>query len=218
MIKSLPHTIIKISIILGIVTVAFAVNYIQAAWSAPQNNPPDGNTPAPINAGTEAQVKEGALSVDGLTSYANTNIFIGANNQSLEIKPGSKGSVSTAGYTTLDVVGANGTLYTPKDLEVGGQVRAGQYCDENGENCSANLGGSLEVKILSNSFPGDGYYTIACPANYRALACSSYKKSSGNDSLTCRPNNSTCTFSVDKNSAFDGATGYCTCVSGASFN
>jgi len=52
--KTLPHTIIKISIILGIVTVAFAVNYIQAAWSAPQNNPPDGNTPAPINAGTEA--------------------------------------------------------------------------------------------------------------------------------------------------------------------
>jgi len=87
-------------------------------------------------------VKEGALSVDGLTSYANTNIFIGANNQSLEIKPGSKGSVSAAGYTTLDVVGANGTLYTPKDLEVGGQVRAGQYCDENGENCLTGGGPS----------------------------------------------------------------------------
>ncbi len=114
--KTLPHTIIKISIILTIVTVAFAVNYLYAAWSAPQNNPPDGNTPAPINAGTEAQVKEGALSVDGLTSYANNNIFVGAGGQQFSIKPGFKGNTQTSDYTTIG--DASSTVYILGSLEV----------------------------------------------------------------------------------------------------
>ncbi len=149
--KTLTTSLIKISIILTIVTVAFAVNYIQAAWSAPQNNPPDGNTPAPINTGSEAQVKEGALSVDGLVSHSNNNIFVGAGEQEFYVKPGFKGEVQTSGYTTIGT--SSGTVYTPNDFEVGGQVRASQYCDENGANCLSGGGSSGENGVLGGGWP-----------------------------------------------------------------
>ncbi len=128
MIKTLPHTIIKISIILGIVTVAFAVNYIQAAWSAPQNNPPDGNTPAPINAGTEAQVKEGALSVDGLAVFGNMIIsgstIIGSTTlPSSDITLGVDGSIGATSYLYTSDKNLKTNIKTVAGLDTVKQLR-----------------------------------------------------------------------------------------------
>lgn len=50
--------------------VLFSVGLI-SAWAGPTNAPPAGNTPKPINIGTENQVKDGGLSVNALAVFGN---------------------------------------------------------------------------------------------------------------------------------------------------
>jgi hypothetical protein len=42
---------------------SFGVQFASAQWSAPGSNPPAGNTPAPLNVGSDGQVKDGGLTL-----------------------------------------------------------------------------------------------------------------------------------------------------------
>ena len=59
-----------------ILSVGVSVVYA-AVWTGPTGTPPDANTPTPINAGTDDQVKDGGLSVNAFiaeTAYVTGNI------------------------------------------------------------------------------------------------------------------------------------------------
>ncbi len=96
------------------------------AWTGPTNNPPEGNTYAPINISNFDQTKSGILNVVGFKSW---------------------GSVVVAS-STLD----NYSMPLNLLLGVSGNVGARQYCDDLGQNCvtpplasSANGGGGMPV-------------------------------------------------------------------------
>jgi len=49
-----------ISTLISVLIISLAVGYALAAWQEPEQIPPEGNVLAPINVGSEAQVKEGS--------------------------------------------------------------------------------------------------------------------------------------------------------------
>ncbi|MES2409085.1 MAG: hypothetical protein V4509_02150 [Patescibacteria group bacterium] len=90
-----------------------SVSFSYAAWTAPTDTPPNGNVAAPINVSNLAQDKAGVLTTGGLGVFGSALI------------------TSTAGYK----------LPTTLQLGVNGKVGATAYCDQNGNNCVATLGG-----------------------------------------------------------------------------
>lgn len=52
--------------ILGIASAIFIISFMVLAWTGPSANPPGENIPAPLNAGTDTQAKQGALGIGGL--------------------------------------------------------------------------------------------------------------------------------------------------------
>lgn len=65
-------TLIPLTIVFALLV---ATNFIYAAWSAPGGAPSAGNNAlAPINVGSDSQVKNGALAVDGLAVFGAANI------------------------------------------------------------------------------------------------------------------------------------------------
>lgn len=84
-------------VIIGTLAVAFALglNYLYA-WTAPASNPPNGNVATPINAGVNAQVKNGALSVNAFSAfgsaYVQGNLGIGAASPQYQIDLGPGGT------------------------------------------------------------------------------------------------------------------------------
>lgn len=154
--KLLNTSLSKVLALTAIILGGLVVNYLTIAWTGPTPGvtAPGANTDAPINAGSGSQTKTGdltldgnlvvnsAASVDGLTSYSDSNLFTNATGtQSFEIKPGYRGSVATADYTTLDIVGTVGTLFVDDQIEAGSHIKtqntvaANRFCDENMENC-----------------------------------------------------------------------------------
>jgi len=53
------------------VVLSFGVQFASAQWAAPTQNPPQANTPAPLNVGSAGQVKDGGLTL-GFTMPAGT--------------------------------------------------------------------------------------------------------------------------------------------------
>ncbi len=54
-----------VSIIFSVLVVCFAVGfYIYAAWTEPTESPPGGNVSAPVNVGSDDQIKQGSLSLN----------------------------------------------------------------------------------------------------------------------------------------------------------
>lgn len=54
--------------LVGLVAAVFLANFIVLAWTEPGSTPPSGNVPAPVNVGSTAQTKTGALTVTALTA------------------------------------------------------------------------------------------------------------------------------------------------------
>lgn len=70
--KSLPFNRSLLTVTLALCGL-FAYSFSGAQnWTAPTENPPDGNVPAPINVGTTAQVKQGTLGVNILATATTT--------------------------------------------------------------------------------------------------------------------------------------------------
>jgi len=103
------NTIIKLGVVALLIGCVLTVNYLQAAWSPPLADPPNDNVDAPINIGTNDQVKNGGLSVDALAVFGGTYI---------------QGASSTSPAPTGQV-----------DVDVEGNVGASEYCDRDGTNC-----------------------------------------------------------------------------------
>jgi len=133
-------TLVPLSIVC---TLLIGYSYTQGEWSEPgAGTIATTNTDAPITVGSVAQAKVGALSVGGLTSYANSNSFFNASGtQEFQIKPGFKGSAADETYTTLEMPGTD-NLYVWDNFEVSNNIKtasnvlANKYCDANGNNCS----------------------------------------------------------------------------------
>ena len=53
----------KAALTFGVLVICFAVAFYVVAWQEPTQAPPGGNVPPPINVGTEAQTKEGDLTI-----------------------------------------------------------------------------------------------------------------------------------------------------------
>ncbi len=137
-------------------TVLLGYNFIGAAWSDPSSAPPNDNTEAPINVGSEIQVKTGVLGLNGLAIFGNqaitsanpqikfddtdagqTDFWTHANNDKFYILSdrNGDGSYNESADTPHPMV-INATENKAEDYaKFAGQVRATQYCDENGENC-----------------------------------------------------------------------------------
>lgn len=61
----------QLALLLGVLLVALFSVSVLSAWSGPSAPPPSGNLSAPVNAGTVAQVKSGALSTDAFGVFGN---------------------------------------------------------------------------------------------------------------------------------------------------
>ena len=77
----MQKTFTKFLILTIAFTFALSVNYLFAAWTGPTQNPPSGNTETPVHVGTTDQVKDGGLSLNGLSvfggGYFQGNVGIG---------------------------------------------------------------------------------------------------------------------------------------------
>lgn len=67
--KHLPYQIISLVVVC---TLLVGYQYTGATWNNPTDVPPNGNVSAPVNTGSTAQVKNGALSVDALAVFGDT--------------------------------------------------------------------------------------------------------------------------------------------------
>lgn len=111
------------------VLLSVGVTYIEAAWSDPSATPPNGNIDVPVNIGTAAQVKNGALSVTGFSNYGGSyfsgNVGIGSSSPAMAklVISGTTGGQgldlsSTDQYANLRVI-QNTNSGTDKDLYLG---------------------------------------------------------------------------------------------------
>ena len=152
--------VVKFSLLTAILIISLTINYLQAAWTGPTATAPQNNTDAPINTGTATQNKDGTLGVDGLAvfgngvvdSYAPQIEFSDRNNKDWWIHVNNdrfylladrddNGSYSGEGPWPIQMyAGANSSADW---VQFSNQVRAAQFCDQNGDNCftAADVGG-----------------------------------------------------------------------------
>jgi hypothetical protein len=105
------------------------------SWTGPTSAPPDGNVSAPVNVGTDSQIKDGALSVNGFSnvgsSYVAGRLGVGV------ASPDQKLEVSGNAYITGEL--GVGIASPSQKLHVNGNVRATGFCI--GGNCATSWGG-----------------------------------------------------------------------------
>jgi uncharacterized protein (TIGR02145 family) len=114
----------KIGTVLGVSFSVFLVSFVVLAdWQGPTDIPPEQNLPAPINVGSESQIKDGALGISGVfqtdtnTHLAITNGRVGIGTDS----PGGLLGIKDAN-TYIDVDASNNLTFT--DAETGTKTLA----------------------------------------------------------------------------------------------
>jgi len=100
----------SIAFILGVLVMSLLVGYLVLAWTEPGVAPPGGNVPAPINVGTENQIKAGGLGISGGFFADSPTLVVDAVNHRVGI------GITSPGYK-LDVSGG--------DINVSGVYRKG---------------------------------------------------------------------------------------------
>jgi hypothetical protein len=66
--KSLTQSLNAIGVLTVALTLALAANFAYGQWSNPPSSPPGGNVAAPINVGSDDQIKIGKLTANRLTA------------------------------------------------------------------------------------------------------------------------------------------------------
>ncbi len=137
--------------ILGIsLMVLFGYNFL-SAWDNALDNPPNSNVPAPINIGSDAQDKAGALGVSWLNAFSGMQVYNASpalslndtdeRNWWLQVNQGRMFMVSSDNYDNWGAYPYPLELYSDGSSASGfarfqNQVRAEYYCDSNGGNCT----------------------------------------------------------------------------------
>jgi hypothetical protein len=153
------HTLtssIKALILLTVaLTIALAANFAYGQWSNPSVSPTGGNIAVPVNISSTDQVKTGSLSVNNLTARNRTTI-IGSSAQVrfIDTTSGARDFWwhvdSNVMYLLADrdndgfyaddqeypVRAYAGSNSNSDYFQVSNEVRANEYCDRNGNNCS----------------------------------------------------------------------------------
>lgn len=144
----------KVFIVSALVT-SFACFTLAFSWTGPSGSPPNSNVSAPVNVGTASQVKNGALSVNGLSVYGSQYV-----QTSLGI-----GTVAPDGWTLYSV----GNTYTS------GQNRAdGGFCI--GGSCVTSFGATAQTyasgSCTAAASGGTCTAYASCPSGYVRSGCS----------------------------------------------
>jgi hypothetical protein len=174
----------QIAFILSAVVLATIVGYLVFAWTEPTEAPPEGNVPAPINVGSNAQIKQGALQINAdLTA----NRLLDSSDNSYYVDP------ANSGYAGLFAgkVGI-GTETPGAELEVAGNIIASspiannhvatkEYVDAaSGSACPANYGNlCLNGGGLQFTYSGKTLYIDAFPRSTYILGGTGYESQYG---------------------------------------
>jgi len=100
----MQKTLTKVLILGVVLTAALGVNYLFAAWTGPTQAPTGGNTSTPVHVGATDQVKNGGLSLDGLS------VFGGGYFQ---------GNVGVGVVTPTEALDVSGNVKTTGGLKIG---------------------------------------------------------------------------------------------------
>jgi hypothetical protein len=114
--------ILSIQLLTGLFLIfglGLSFDLLLAEWSAPTQNPTDGNVPKPLHVGKEGQVKDGALWVHNIFMVGDDPI------PALYVEPN---------YVGIRSADTSGNIL-PLRLDIHGKIGAEAYCDENGHNC-----------------------------------------------------------------------------------
>jgi hypothetical protein len=131
-----------IALVLGVLTMVFLISAIVQAWTEPSKTPPEGNVPAPINVSSNAQTKEGSLTIGDVFTIA------GGGGESLVIRNGGDVKIYNANNSgsVLFYCDTDGQLTIPRNLKVG----------DTGTFDCINLGGVTKCSWPSGGNGGNG--------------------------------------------------------------
>ncbi|MBL7045261.1 MAG: hypothetical protein ISR98_01545 [Parcubacteria group bacterium] len=164
----MQKTLTKILILAFVLTTALGVNYLFAAWVGPTQDPTGGNTAQPVHIGTTDQVKDGGLSLDGLSvfggGYFQGNVGVGVvtPTEALDVDGGIKvgnstnANAGTIRWTGTDLEVYNGSAWA--SLTSGEEAPPAE--DPNYTDC-INAGGSWVDAISTCYVPG-----TSCPSGW----------------------------------------------------
>jgi hypothetical protein len=140
----------KIVILALILSVGISYLYAQVpGWDPPDQPPPAGNTPAPINVGVDDQIKSGRFFAFEVTG--SNALCIGTDCRSTWPSGGISQWITNGADIYSGNSGDVGIGDTSPDgllkLDVEGRVGATHYCDQNGSNCVAagTFGGTTQI-------------------------------------------------------------------------
>ncbi len=156
-------TILSVSL-----TILLSYNFMSAAWSNPTATAPASNTDAPINVGSTAQTKAGTLGVDALLVEGAATVASPA--PRIKFDDTDAGAIDFWTYLDSNMWSlrtdrnGDGTADAPHPVRVyaatsssgdyvafSNQVRAAEYCDENGNNCAVGSGSGNYLTTASTS-------------------------------------------------------------------
>ncbi len=124
-----------------------------ATWTDPTANPPGNNTPEPLNAGSNAQTKNGDLNSTTYISSGNNAYF----KNHVEFGTGSSDSPQIGiGHSAFTGSGFPGNLL----LQLKGNIGANQYCDASGGNCSTPPFNGADEKVKATASDPTSDYLI----------------------------------------------------------
>ena len=156
---------------LGVLAVSFLLGYIVLAWTEPSVAPPGGNVDAPINVGTDYQVKDGDL---GLRTFYIDDIKIGGTIPDLYSAHGNLIVKNSSNKVTLEIDGSAGNITMSGDLEVSKGIILG------GEKRTTWPGGEsdiLDILYFGSGKDGDivitSNTTLSRDMEYRNLTINS---------------------------------------------
>lgn len=185
---SLTKQIVPLAVVCSVL---LGYQYIGATWSDPTGTPPNNNVDAPLNTGSTAQVKNGSLSVDGLTVFGSQIMHQSA--PTFEFSDSDHNDwwthVNSNRYYFIYDEDDNGTWAgeDPWPLLLDGpgeyalfenQVRATEFCDRVGGDCftpadvatTSTGGGGVPVVIAEETLPqGTNAGVKVAGANSRTL-------------------------------------------------